>query len=124
MAEIAWIQLSGENSTEVYFDGHERGDVKEHRMRFFNQILESRKQMITFGSENMTEEILGEMLEALGTALYVLVSHDETTVYSKGGLSRGWGHDRSGRHVQKGRGEARIISAFCSELLGWLKKSA
>jgi hypothetical protein len=82
------------------------------------------KQMISFGGEDMLEEFLGENLVDESACLYVEVTHDETTLYSKGGLTLAWFHAMSGRMVDKGKGDSRMISAYCSELIGWLRQSA
>jgi hypothetical protein len=119
------FSFKGKNSSEVYFDGHERPDVVMERIAYVDRMILLRKQMIIFGGVDMSEEILGEELWLnMSACLYVLVTHDETTAYSKGGLSKGWAHVKSGRMVEKGRGQSRMISAYCSELVGWLRKSA
>lgn len=118
------FNFKGQSCTQVYFDGHEREDVVLYREKYVDMLWELKDYMISFGGDDMLDEILGEGLANNLKSLLVLVTHDETTVYSKGGLSRAWGHDRAGRMVEKGRGESRMISAYCSELIGWLRKSA
>ncbi|CAJ0634187.1 12700_t:CDS:1, partial [Entrophospora sp. SA101] len=59
---------------DVYFDGHERPDVIEYRMKFLDQMKLFEKFMPIFEGEEM-ENIIWPALD-LYEKIHILVTHD------------------------------------------------
>ena len=104
----------------VYYDGHERPDVKEARKVFLQRMLSLERRMQKYEGEDC-DQILSPTLRA-GEKELVLVVHDECSVHANEDESAMWVEKGKGHALKsKSRGALLNISAFLSEERGLLR---
>jgi len=117
-----WLNNMGweykSHQKDVYFDGHERPDVIEYRMKFLDQMKFFEKFMPIFEGEEM-ENIIWPALD-LYEKIHILVTHDESTFYANDGIKKFWGPQGEQPLRPKSQGASLHISEFLCETIGRL----
>ena len=112
-----WLHKLGFGRTHhqkgVYFDGHERQDVVQHRSEFLSNLLELDK--ITITPSNLTP------LCPEGVKPLIRVVHDESTYYANCDQSYFWGDEHTNVLKQKSLGQSIMVSDFIDNVNGFLQ---
>ena len=104
----------------IYYDGHERPDVREARKVFLDKIQEFEKSMTKYSGTDC--EIVTPPNLPAGQQELVLVVHDEATVYAYENESSGWVEEGKGFDLQKKeKGPTVNLSMFLAEDTGRLR---
>ncbi|CAG8779070.1 43412_t:CDS:2 [Gigaspora margarita] len=96
---------------QVYFNGHEREDVREYRKKWAMRMINYQKKMEQYDSDEMENVIPPERLEIWDTH-HVLVTHDEVYFYANDDNSFVWVEDKESIIKKKGQGSAIMASNF------------
>ncbi|KAF0556083.1 hypothetical protein F8M41_016288 [Gigaspora margarita] len=96
---------------QVYFDGHEREDVREYRKGWAMRMMNYQKKMEQYDGDEMENVIPPERLEIWDTR-HVLVTHDEAYFYANDDNSFVWVEDKESIIKKKGQGSAIMASNF------------
>ncbi|CAG8616986.1 16706_t:CDS:2, partial [Cetraspora pellucida] len=96
---------------QIYFDGHEREDVKEYRKEWASRMMNYRKKMEQYNGDEMEIVIPPERLEIWDTR-HVLVTHDEAYFYANDDNSSFWVEDKESIIKKKGQGSTIMVSDF------------
>jgi hypothetical protein len=102
----------------VYFDGHERDDVRAYRKSFLEKIFSYAVLMDKYGGDDMTVTELPEL--APGQQKHVLIVHDESLFYSNEDQGSMWCHPKHPPSRKKGKGKCIMVSEFLCECHGRL----
>lgn len=105
---------------EVYFDGHEREDVKEYRKEWALRMMNRQKKMEQYSGDEMEITIPPERLEIWDTR-HVLVTHDEAYFYANDDNSSFWLEDNESIIKKKGQGSSIMVSDFLCACHGPLR---
>ena len=97
----------------VYFDGHERQDVIQHRREFVSTLFELDK--ITITADNL-HPVCPANVRPL-----IRVVHDESTFYANCDQSYYWGDSQTSVLKQKSLGNSIMVSDFIDECDGYLE---
>ncbi|CAF5000107.1 unnamed protein product, partial [Rotaria socialis] len=95
------------NSKRPYFEGHEREDVVEHRIKFLQHYL-SRKDSYYLISEDAKPKW---QIPTSGTPT-ILIFHDESTFRSGEVSAKRWVYNDQSPFYSKGRGRSNMLSDF------------
>ena len=108
---------------EVYFDGHERADVREYREKvFLPEMAEHQKYMAKYtGDDCMT--VVPPTLQP-GEKERVLVVQDECVFHANDSQDSAWTDSHGGAPKPKGEGAGFHASGFISEEQGPLSMTA
>ncbi|CAG8736523.1 18106_t:CDS:2, partial [Gigaspora rosea] len=96
---------------QVYFDGHEREDVKEYRKSWASRMINYRKKMDQYCGNEMEIVIPPEQLE-IWDSRHVMVTHDEVYFYTNDDMLCVWLEDSESMIKKKGQGGSIIVSDF------------
>ncbi|CAG8669098.1 7172_t:CDS:2 [Acaulospora morrowiae] len=120
-----WLQKLGWEhkpyQKDFYFDGHERADVVEERMKFLHRMEEIEKFLIYYDGKELDMEVAPELLS--DQFPFVFVTHDESTFYVNDGESYYWGPQGEQPLRPKSQGASLHVSEFLCETLGRLQLS-
>ena len=95
----------------MYFDGHDRQDVVEHRDKYCILMEELGPRMMTFNRS-----------EILSTERPIIrLFRDESTFYANADQTFHWTDNRVQALKQKSLGQAVMVSDFISEVDGYLR---
>ena len=97
----------------VYFDGHDRPDVVEHRKEFLSKLAELDKKTISF---DCPPPQLPD-----GERPIIRVVHNESTYYANCDQTYFWGDDETNVIKQKSLGSSLMVSDFVDETIGFLR---
>lgn len=104
----------------VFYDGHEREDVKAHRVKFLAAMKEFEKRMTKYSGEDCMTATPPTL--NVGEKEVFLVVHDECTVYVYEDESHAWVEKTRGHHFKKkAKGPTANLSLFLSEEQGLLR---
>lgn len=122
----AWLLKLGfrfqAHTKSIYFDGHERPDVVRDRMEKLVTLKVLTEVTVSFIGRDC-EEVRWPVLHP-GEPPLVLVSQDECAFHSNDDKRCEWAELGKGLSLrQKSRGSLLMVSAFISELKGFLKCS-
>ena len=93
----------------VYFDGHERDDVVEHRKEFVAEMNELERRCIYNGHLPVLQD---------GERPLIMIHHDESTFYANADQSQYWSDGSSTVLKQKSLGQSIMVSDFIEEAGG------
>ena len=97
----------------VYFDGHDRPDVAEHRKEFLSKLAELDKK--TISCDGPPPQLPD------GERPIIRVVHDESTYYANCDQTYFWGDDETNVIKQKSLGSSLMVSDFVDETIGFLR---
>jgi hypothetical protein len=104
-----WRYRFRKNNKDIYFDGHEREDVKIYREGWSKRMMDYKKRMDSYTGEY--EEIVvpptNNRLQKI-----VMVTHDESTFYAHDGKETVWLLDDEHPILKKGQGLSIMVSEF------------
>lgn len=113
----AWMHKLGfdyrQFSKGVYFDGHDRADVVEDRIKYCTLLKELEPRILT--SDTNTSEIRSTERPI------IRLFHDESTFYSNADQTFHWTDNKVQALKQKSLGQAIMVSDFISEVDGYLR---
>ncbi|CAG8624062.1 18131_t:CDS:2 [Gigaspora rosea] len=101
----------------VYFDGHERDDIKKYRIEWALRMVNYQKSMEDYSGDEMEIIILPEQRDSR----YVLVTHDEVYFYTNNNNSFFWVEDNESFINKKGQGSAIMVRDFMCACHGPLR---
>jgi hypothetical protein len=102
----------------VYYDGHERPDVKEYLGIFLVDMLELDRFFIKYIGDTM-EPVYPEL--APGEQVHIIINHDESIFHVNDMKRRMWLLKGQQPLKKKGNGRAVHVSDFVTELIGCLR---
>lgn len=107
------------SKSAIYFDGHERQDVKEYRLRWAREMVEWSKSMdqYPYGDE---QTVITPLIKE-GEKKIVLVTHDESIFYANDGKKSSWTFEGESRILPKGQGRSIMISEFMCPCHGTMR---
>ena len=113
-----WLHRMGfsyrQFSKGVYFDGHERDDVVEHRKEYLDTMTSLQDRMLTSPSQYLPP--FSSTLPPI-----IRVFHDESTFHANADQSFHWSDGSNQALKQKSLGQAVMVSDFIDEVDGYLK---
>ncbi|KAJ3576952.1 hypothetical protein NP233_g98 [Leucocoprinus birnbaumii] len=124
-----WIhQKEGFHYTEykksLYYDGHERPDVVEHRQNIFIPTIDRFwHRIVEYQPDNLEEEVVKEAGNFVERRL-VLVSQDEMMAQANDGLKEGWFLNGEQPLKKKGVGQGIHQSDVICPTVGWIDKAS
>ena len=114
-----WLHQMGfsyrQFSKGVYFDGHEREDVVEHRKKYLATTASLEHRMITSPSQ------LPHDPSILASNPIIRVFHDESTFHANADQTFHWSDGSNQALKQKSLGQAVMVSDFIDEVNGYLE---
>lgn len=105
-----WGYSYRKNKKTVYFDGHERDDVREYRDAWSKRMVQYMEKMDFYNEENL-DEILEPVLQGDESKL-VFVTHDECTFYANDGKDDLWLMEGENYIRKKSMGLSIMVSEF------------
>jgi hypothetical protein len=93
---------------DIYYDGHEREDVVEYRLKWAKQMVEYEKRMITYDPYTFEEQ----PPKVKDGPRIVMVTHDESTFYANDFKQSNWTHQTEYLRRKKGPGLSLMVSEF------------
>ena len=101
-------------SKGVYFDGHERDDVTQHRKTYLHTLASLDSRMIT--SPSQLVQTPSSVLPPI-----IRIFHDESTFHANADQSYHWSDGSNNALKQKSLGQAVMVSDFIDEVNGYLE---
>jgi hypothetical protein len=102
-----WGYRFRKNNKDIYFDGHEREDVKICRQGWSKRMMDYKKQMDSYTGE-YEETVVPPTNNQLQKI--VMVTHDESTFYAHDGKDTVWLLDDEHPILKKGQGLSIMVS--------------
>ena len=110
------------HSKGMYYDGHERADVKADRAEKLVMLHVLDEVIVKFGGRDC-DRVVWPILHP-GESPVVVVSQDECAFHGNDDRAGEWGEvGKGGAPKAKGRGALIMVSMFISELLGRIRAS-
>lgn len=110
----------------IYFDGHEREDVVEHRKKYLATLATLKPRFLTSPTQlpvSTSHHYAPSQPHALVSSPQhiIRVFHDESTFYANADQSLYWSDGSTQALKQKSLGQAVMVSDFIDEVNGYLK---
>lgn len=105
---------------QCYFDGHEREDVVDYRVKWAQQMMQWQKRMETYPLDNENTDPVQPNLKENEKKM-VLVTHDESIFYSNDCKMTRWCEKNETMIIPKGQGRSIMVSSFMCPCHGTMR---